>query len=65
MMTPAGVFTRRDGEQMLLHMCSGCGVERRNRIAADDNVVVLMRLPVIDLKEGEPAEQPEKSERSA
>jgi hypothetical protein len=47
MMPAAGVFTRRDGEQMLLHVCSGCGVERRNRIAADDNMVTLMRLPVL------------------
>lgn len=37
MMAPVGVTTRPDGEQMLLHRCLGCGIVRRNRIAADDN----------------------------
>jgi hypothetical protein len=65
MMTPAGVFTRRDGEQMLLHICGGCGVKRRNRIAADDNAVSLMRLPVVDANAGEDAGTEESIERSA
>jgi hypothetical protein len=47
MMEPVGITTRRDGEQMLVHECRGCGVIRHNRIAADDNVVATMRLPVL------------------
>jgi hypothetical protein len=50
MMRPAGLFTRRDGEQMLVHECLGCGAVRQNRIAADDNVVAIMRLPVVPVQ---------------
>ncbi len=46
MMRAVGVFTRGDGEQVLIHLCLGCGVERHNRVAADDNVIEVMRLPV-------------------
>jgi hypothetical protein len=47
MMTPVGVRARAGGEQELVHLCLGCGIERRNRVAADDNVVAVMRLPVL------------------
>jgi hypothetical protein len=47
MMEPIGLSTRRDGEQMLIHQCRGCGVIRHNRVAADDNVIATMRLPVV------------------
>ncbi len=36
-MAPAGTFTRGNGEHVLLHKCLTCGVERHNRIAADDD----------------------------
>jgi hypothetical protein len=36
-MAPAGVFQRRTGEEMLVHRCLSCGVERQNRVAADDD----------------------------
>lgn len=48
LMEPSGVFERpRNGEQVLVHRCRSCGFERHNRVAADDNVVATMRLPVV------------------
>jgi hypothetical protein len=32
---------------MLLHHCLDCGVERRNRIAADDDYDLVLSLPEI------------------
>lgn len=43
-MAPVGVLNRRNGEQMILHRCLGCAKESPNRIAADDDPTVLMRL---------------------
>lgn len=48
LMQPIGVFYRPKGEQMVVHSCLGCGVVRYNRIAADDNPIVLAELPVLD-----------------
>jgi hypothetical protein len=47
LMAPAGVFTRPKGEQVIVHRCLGCGFERWCRVAADDNVVAMMRLPLL------------------
>ena len=47
LMAPVGTFFRRDGEQMVVHRCNGCGIARQNRIAADDNPLALLRLPVV------------------
>lgn len=47
LMAPIGVFVRRSGEQVLVHRCLGCGIERWNRIAADDHPLVLMALPLL------------------
>jgi hypothetical protein len=46
-MRPIGTFHRRKGEQVLLHLCLGCGVERYNRVAADDNLLACLRLPLV------------------
>lgn len=48
LMAPVGIFSRPNGEEMILHRCLGCGFERSNRVAADDNPGVLEALPVID-----------------
>ena len=50
LMTPAALLVRRNGEQVIIHRCLGCGKEDPNRIAADDNPLLLMRL--------EPVSQP-------
>ena len=47
LMAPVGVFFRPKGEQVLLHRCLGCGLERHNRVAADDNPLAILRLPPV------------------
>jgi len=47
MMRPAGLHTRRNGEEVLIHECLGCGKRDPNRIAADDNPVLLLEIPAI------------------
>lgn len=46
-MAPVAIFARRNGEQALVHRCLGCGFERHNRIAADDDIAAVMRLPFV------------------
>jgi hypothetical protein len=46
-MAPIARFDRRNGEPVLVHRCLGCGFERHNRLAADDNLVLLTRLPLV------------------
>ncbi len=50
-MRPRGLIERRNGEQMILHECLGCGKTQPTRVAADDNTVLLMRLEPIGLPE--------------
>ncbi len=67
LMSPVGTFFRPGGEQVVLHQCRGCGLERHNRIAADDNPIALLRLPLVPPRIGRrrvlvpaaPAEQDE------
>ena len=47
LMAPVGVLARRNGEQVILHRCLGCGKEAPNRVAADDNPMALLRLPPV------------------
>ena len=47
-MAPVGVFSRRKGEHALVHRCLACGFERHNRVAADDDFVAALRLPVVE-----------------
>jgi hypothetical protein len=47
LMPAIGVTYRCDGEQMVVHRCNGCGIERQNRVAADDNPIALLRLPPV------------------
>lgn len=43
-MQPTGSFQRRNGEYVLVHCCLECGVERFNRIAADDDFDIVLAL---------------------
>lgn len=45
-MEPIAVCVRADGEWALVHRCSGCATVHVNRIAGDDNPLMLMRLAV-------------------
>ena len=44
-MEPIGHFQRQNGEYVLVHRCLGCGFERFNRIAADDDFDLVLSLP--------------------
>jgi RNHCP domain len=44
-MVPVGYFVRRNGEYALVHRCAECGAQRHNRIAADDDFALVLRLP--------------------
>lgn len=46
-MQPIGYFQRPKGEYVLIHRCLGCGFERFNRIAADDNFELVLALPAL------------------
>ena len=45
-MEPIGVSARDDGEWALVHRCTACSTVHVNRIAGDDNPLMLMRLAV-------------------
>lgn len=46
-MQPVGSFQRPNGEFVIVHRCLGCGFERFNRIAADDDFDLVLTLPVV------------------
>jgi len=45
-MEPIAVEVRKDGEWALVHRCRACGALGANRIAGDDNALVLVSLAV-------------------
>jgi hypothetical protein len=45
-MEPIAIAVRGDGEWLLVHRCGGCATVHVNRIAGDDNPLVLTRLAV-------------------
>jgi RNHCP domain len=45
-MEPIAVYVRAGGEWALVHRCGGCDTVHLNRIAGDDNPLMLMRLAV-------------------
>jgi hypothetical protein len=48
-MEPIAVTVRGDHRWMLIHRCTRCGRLRMNRTAADDNVLLLIRLAALPL----------------
>jgi hypothetical protein len=48
-MEPIAVTVRGEGRWVLIHRCLACGRLRLNRSAADDNVLLLMRLAALPL----------------
>lgn len=56
LMEPIGTAFRRNGEQVIVHRCLGCGEVRYCRAAADDHPLVCMRLPPMPLP-GRPAQE--------
>jgi len=45
-MEPIAITVRKDGEWILIHRCQGCGTLSSNRIAGDDNPLLLVRIAV-------------------
>lgn len=43
-MEPLAVFVAQGGEWMLIHRCKSCGLLHENRIAGDDNMMILMAI---------------------
>jgi RNHCP domain len=50
LMAPVGHFQRPSEEYVLLHRCRSCGIERINRIAADDEFDSVLELPLIPVR---------------
>lgn len=48
LMAPIARFLRPKGEEVIVHKCERCGLERHNRLAADDSLTVLRGLPVVE-----------------
>jgi DNA-directed RNA polymerase subunit RPC12/RpoP len=48
-MEPIAVTVRGESRWVLIHRCTHCGRLRLNRTAADDNVLMLMRLAALPL----------------
>ena len=46
LMEPVAVWVRKNGEWAIIHRCRRCGKLDSNRVAADDNPVVLMSIAV-------------------
>ena len=47
-MEPTGAYTRTKGEHVIVHRCHACGLERHNRIAADDDFQLVLQLPLAE-----------------
>ena len=58
LMAPIGAFQRPNGEHVVVHRCLGCGFERFNRIAADDDFDLVLALPVVPPRSAKRTEDP-------
>jgi hypothetical protein len=47
-MAPIGVFLHPNGEEVVVHRCLNCDFDRYNRVAADDDVELVARLPLVE-----------------
>lgn len=50
-MTPISIWIQENKEWSLIHRCKNCGVIRTNRIAADDNELMLFTLAASHLSQ--------------
>jgi hypothetical protein len=48
LMPPIGKIYKKDGEEVLVHQCLDCGLERKNRVAGDDSYELIEKLPELD-----------------
>lgn len=59
LMQPIGAFQRPNGEHVIVHRCLGCGFERFNRIAADDDFDLVLSLPILPPRSARPTDTPD------
>jgi hypothetical protein len=64
-MAPVAAFRRRNDEHVVVHRCLGCGLERYCRVAADDDFVLVLRLPVVEARTGRQRHEEQAFEQSA
>lgn len=64
-MAPVARFDRPNGEPVLVHRCLGCGLERHNRLAADDSIALLTRLPLVAPRLAGAADDAAREERAS
>ena len=57
-MAPVATFTTAKGEHVIVHRCLGCGVERHNRSAADDDFDLVCALPGVEARTPSPIPLP-------
>lgn len=57
-MAPIAAFQRDKGEHVIVHKCLSCGLERHNRIAADDDFDAVLALPVVAPRTSGPGAEP-------
>ena len=48
LMEPVGKIIKHDGEEVIVHKCTGCGEVRKNRIAGDDSFEKVELLEVLE-----------------
>lgn len=48
LMPAIGKMYKPDGEEVLLHQCQKCGIDRKNRVAGDDALKAVEELPTAD-----------------
>ena len=46
LMEPVAVWVRKNGEWAIIHRCKRCGIFHSNRVAADDDPLILMSVAV-------------------
>ena len=48
LMGPIGKTYKKDGEEMVIHKCTVCGVTRKNRVAGDDSFAKMEQLAIVE-----------------
>jgi hypothetical protein len=48
-MDPIGIWVKENRECALIHRCRKCGFIRANRVAADDNEILLLSMAALPL----------------
>ena len=47
LMPAVGKMIKKEGEEVLVHICDICGMVRKNRVAGDDSIELVDNLPAL------------------